>query len=475
MGSHHVDTLARSFYGPAFNAYLGLFRRSLPLSHLEKADVIFCIGLDTRHSRSVVGVEIRRAIKSGAQLITFHPRDHNLTLMASLWLQPKLGEEEQWLSFLARMTKKKGSAISPRGLAARGPGSDLADAARLLTRAKSAVILMGSEFWPYDRGSEMLQLVAQLADNIGAGILPLPSDGNLLGSLMMGAYPELLPGGRSTDEDRDLSDLGRLWGAELNGLPSRWDAKRLSANSRLTVLYLVGERLPQCHQLADYVIYQNIYPPNSICRAGLVLPAAAFTEVDGTIINGEGRLLRLRRGAPLPGQAKPDWEIFCHIAAGMHRKGFNFSSARGIEREIARVVDGFGQMISTNRAIKPMELAVAMSTASPQYPAGRKKRSSELLLSASPLEHTYRGQPVTSWVDGARRLFPETIVTIHPRDAQRIDIHTGDEVVISWGRSRQVQRARLTEDQPLGSLHVAGPLGLLLDGNPQRVRISKKR
>jgi len=62
MGSHDIDTSSRTFYAASLNAYLNLTQMAVTLSDLRKASVILCLGLDTRFSRSVVGVELRKAI-----------------------------------------------------------------------------------------------------------------------------------------------------------------------------------------------------------------------------------------------------------------------------------------------------------------------------------------------------------------------------------------------------------------------------
>jgi NADH-quinone oxidoreductase subunit G len=43
--------------------------------------------------------------------------------------------------------------------------------------------------------------------------------------------------------------------------------------------------------------------------ATVVLPAFAFAEKRGSMINGDGRLQRLNRAVRAPGQARDDWEI----------------------------------------------------------------------------------------------------------------------------------------------------------------------
>jgi predicted molibdopterin-dependent oxidoreductase YjgC len=107
MESNHIDTSARAFYGDTFTAYLNLFRRSVPISEIGRCATIMCIGLDTRYGRSVVSVQLRKALQNGAKIITINHQDHNLTLTAEQWVQPKPGNESQIIQELLKNIKNK--------------------------------------------------------------------------------------------------------------------------------------------------------------------------------------------------------------------------------------------------------------------------------------------------------------------------------------------------------------------------------
>ena len=79
-----------------------------PLSEVQNASVILCVGLDTRFGRSTVGVELRKAIKKGAKLVTINSRDHNLAIIADKWLKPGLGAELDFLNSLVDFTSTEG-------------------------------------------------------------------------------------------------------------------------------------------------------------------------------------------------------------------------------------------------------------------------------------------------------------------------------------------------------------------------------
>jgi predicted molibdopterin-dependent oxidoreductase YjgC len=218
-----------------------------------------------------------------------------------------------------------------------------------------------------------------------------------------------------------------------------------------------------------------MYPPDSLNQADLVLPSAAFGEADGTFISGEGRVQRARKALDPPGEALPDWRILCGIAKKMEAKGFEFRIARGIYREISRCAEGLGSFDRPHR--KPVALLGQVKLTTPKRrSSGRRhpERRPPFILHASPMEHTYRGFPLTALVQGARQLFPHGTVDIHPKDAEKVGIAQGDEVVVSCDGFERTWRARIVSQQPPGTVHATLNPGEFSGPNPHPVRVKKK-
>ena len=477
LGSHNIDTTARAFYGSGFNAYLNLMKMCVPLSNIRKASVILCIGLDARFGRSVVGVELRKAISRGAKVISTNPRHHSLSVIADKWIQPISGTEANLLRSLVNLTeRKKKGASQPKSKGKRRNLSDeLTTVAKMLKEASDPVILVGSEFLQYDESPQILEAIEKLAQNVGAGVLPLPAQNNLYGSILMGTYPELLPGGFSSTNKKRVDDLRKRWGANLPNFSSGWNAEMLSSGRKVKVLYLIGEVPSSYKSPCDFLIFQNIYPPDLLYEADLVLPSTAFTEVDGTFINGEGRIQRVRKAVDPLGEALPDWEILCRIAQKMGKTGFDFSNVSEIHEEISHMVKGFGDFDNTERKAGPLICEGKLSI--PQTKSSEIKKASKkfpFLLNTSIVEHTYKGFPLSIWVEGARKLFTEGMVDINLKDAKKVGISQGDEVVVTSANFEKTWPARILSEQAQGTLHVTLRQGESVGPNPHPVRIRKK-
>jgi len=478
LGSHNIDTTARAFYGSGFNAYLNLMRRCVPLSDLPKASVILCIGLDTRFGRSVVGVELRKATGRGAKIITINPRHHSLSVIADKWIRPVPGSELGFLHFLVQLTEKKKTGTArpkPKGKS-ESLGDEADTVAKMLKGASAPVILVGPEFLQYDESFQILEAIQKLAQNVGAGVLPLPAQNNLFGSILMGTYPELLPGGFSSANKERVDNLRKRWGKEIPNFSSRWNPEILPSGKKMKVLYLTGEVSTNSRPPCDFLIFQNIYPPDPLYKADLVLPSAAFTELDGTLINGEGRIGRVKKAVDPPGEALPDWEILCRIAQKMEKTGFDFSNVGEIHEEISSLVKGFGDFGGSKRKVGSLVCEGELNISKAKSPRIKKtNKKFPFLLNASVVEHTYRGFALSTWVEGARKLFTEGLVDINSEDARKAKISQGDEVVVTSANFEKIWPARITSEQAQGTLHVTLRPGEYIGPNLHPVRIRKKR
>jgi formate dehydrogenase alpha subunit len=474
MGSNNIDTPARVFYGAGFNSYLNLMKRAVPLSCLQKASVILCIGLDTRFGRSVAGVGLRQAINRGAKIITIHPRYHNLALIAEKWLQPVPGTEIEHLSLLVSLTEKKTGSLPFRAKGKKKDLDELSRISKLLKEALAPVILIGSEFLQSDNSPQMFEMVGKLAKNIGAGIIPLPAQNNLFGSILMGSYPELIPGGFSSRNKEKMSELKEKWGTEFPYFSFGWDKEKFSSDKK-KVIYLIGEAPVSFNPSPDFLIFQNIYPPDPSFKADLVLPATAFTEMEGTFIDGEGRIQWVRKGVDPPGEALPDWEILCRLAQKMGNSGFDFSKVKEIQEEISSWIKGFRDFERSNRQAVPLTCEGELTLS--KYTSKEKKKKDQrfpFLLSISLVEHTYRGFSLTTRVEGFRKLLGEETLYLNPEDAKQAGISEGDEVLVTSANFEAVWPVRISNQQPPGTMHITLHQIESIGPNPHPVRIRKK-
>lgn len=424
IGSNNIDTSARRYYGAGFVDYLKLFSIGGTLADLRRASVIVAVGLDTRYGRSVMGVELRQALHRGALIVTIHPRRHNLSVIADVWLKPSSEAVLNSLEDLTALIDKPGARVTTEAK------EGLDQAASIIREAESTMILVGSEFTHNSNSGRIYAAIGKLAKTAGARILPLPAAGNLVGSIRMGACAELSPGGGPNNKEATWSSL----------IPP-------SAGKKLDVLYLIGEDPASYREMADYIISQNSYPAENAQAADLVFPAAAFTEADGTMVNQEGRLLGIHKCVDPPGNALPDWQILSRLAARMGKAGFDYATVEDVRAEIGSVVKGFGDGRIEPLPLAPMATARETRTVTP---VGNGTLTLRMALD----EHLFRGYPLSRWVGGLRIIQPMEALYINPADAARVGIADRETVVVTADGFERVWPAVIDETQPSGEIRV---------------------
>lgn len=427
VGSNHIDTAARRHYGPGFGDYVNLFSVGGTLDDLRQASVIVAVGLDARYGRSVIGVELRQAMRRGTLIVTIHPRRHSLSVIADVWLKPS-SPVSKLLKDLAALVAKPGAAVT-----VSEDKDKLDQAASILREAGATVILVGSEFTHDIASGDIYRAIDNLAKTTHARILPLPAAGNLVGSIRMGAYPELSPGG-----------------GPGTGTPLPWNGLAPdTAGKKLDVLYLIGEDPTPYRDMAEFVISQNSYPAVNPVVADLIFPAAAFTEVDGTMINQEGRLLSIHRCVDPPGNALPDWQILSRLAACMGKGGFDYATVEDVQAEIGSVVPGFG-----DGRVEPLPtVTLAGVNIDGESRGGNGDRLPTVTMILD--EHLFRGYPLSRWVGGLRVIQPVDALYVNPADADRLGLVDGENVVASADGFERVWPVIIDNEQPSGHARVA--------------------
>jgi len=138
--------------------------------------------------------------------------------------------------------------------------------------------------------------------------------------LYLGAEPD----GEGDDLLRAADPNPNRRGAEACGRGKARSSSQLAADldaGELEVLYVVGDAAslsPEAVSRAaslPLLVVQAAHPGALADKAGVLLPAAMWAEVDGTMINAKGEVQRLRAAVLPPGFARPHWQILAQAAS----------------------------------------------------------------------------------------------------------------------------------------------------------------
>jgi predicted molibdopterin-dependent oxidoreductase YjgC len=300
---------------------------------------------------------------------------------------------------------------------------------------------------------QLAEAVAAFARDVTgtARILPLHSRANTYGALDMGVAPDLLPGrvaaehpGKTTREIMEGLSSGELRGVLLVGA----DPMRDMPDPRTAEEGLYA---------AEYVVAIDLFANDSNIHADVILPAAGFTEKEGTVTNVEGRVQKVNRMSPAPGSARADWSIFDDLSSYMDRP-LGLGSEETIAKEISETVPlytgvthDYLEWEARDGVVVPIEGSQPFDHI-PVVLAGPTAPGAQFVL------HQAR----TMYDDGVRlrhspslrRLAPGAIAHLNPADAPGLGVTHGAAVTLTTSQGEGLFRAVLDPETPPGVLYV---------------------
>ena len=466
LASTGLDSTARSYLPGGPVLWSRLFSLPISIKAVAEADALIVAGLDSRFSFSVVGVQVRRALRRGARLVTVDARESNLARMAHDWLRPSAGREAEALTLLLRALAHTGrQPAASEGVKPEHSVSERSttEAARRIEGADALAVVVGPRVFDCPGAESLAAELETLAARKGVTIVPLVLGANTRGALELGAFASILPGpDTATDRGLTLADV--------------------RAGQRPKVLYLVGETPFTTRPECDYLIAQDMYEPPFEVDA--FLPAASYAEADGTLTNIEGRVQALRRVEDLPpgavnGFALPDWKIFSDLAGRLGRCDLEYEDAGAVRAAIHREVPGFPA--EPDRAPRRMTPMAADAQTAADALGGRGR----FVLVQEHAGFRHRGIDLAGVVEGLGELHLEEGLRMNPDDIARLGVEPGGPVTVSLGGLDMVLDAQADPDCPPGALYVsrAEALGALagrgvleplahLPAAPLRVRVA---
>ncbi len=381
LGNHNVDCCARVCHTPtaaAMKLMFGAGAATNSYDDIERAETIFVCGANPTENHPVIGARVKQAVRRGAKLIVIDPRRTELAAIADVHLavQPggnipllnaiahvivqeklfdhdfvaqRVDEFDAFCDFAAHWSPEYASPLC--GVAA----DSIRAAARLYATNGPAYLMHGLGMTEHVQGTEAVMSLCNLAlltGNIGkpgSGVNPLRGQNNVQGAAHMGADPGILTGAVAIEKAR--ASFEKIWGVTLPKEPGLHLLQMMdeATAGRLKMLWCIGYDVLLTNANAsatrnaleklELLVVSDLFLSETAREfAHVVLPAASGFEKEGTYMNAERRIQRVRRIVIPPGDAKSDGEALCDVASalgfGAH---FNFDSAESIWDEIRTV------------------------------------------------------------------------------------------------------------------------------------------
>jgi NADH-quinone oxidoreductase subunit G len=423
VGSGHVDAQLGDGMEPHLAAAI---TPRATINDLDAASAILVWGPDLKESLPVLYLRVRKAVRNGARLVVVHPTGTGLDDVATHSLTYRAGTGSD---ILRKLSAGDGEYADAREAFGTGP----------------VVALVGRTSLAED--PNLTEAVAAFARSLpDAKILPILERANVFGALDMGLSPTLLPGRVSAGSHDGVAALEHAWGP----LPEHtaYDTERILValkHGEAAALMLVGadpaRDFPnpvlavEALEAADFIVAIDAFVTDSSIHADVILPAAVWGEVDGTVTNVEGRVQRVRRSLVPPGQVRSVHDMLDDLA---DRMGVELGAANldVVSKEIADVAPAYAGITMDYLTFEAGPEGVVVPHGDAAQPLGYIPVEVSVPVVTGEFTMHCPGSLYDDgvWVRNAasiRSLVRDPAVRLHPSDAARRAIAEGDTVVVS--------------------------------------------
>jgi predicted molibdopterin-dependent oxidoreductase YjgC len=487
------------------------------IQDFETTDCLFVIGNNIIETHPITATYVKRGKAKGQKIIVVDPRWTPLVKYADIWLQPRLATDVALLNGMVHIIIKNDwvdkEFIKNRvedGFNAFEELKTLTDkytpeytekitgiphqkieaAAKMYATAPTAMIATGMGMSQQTVGTNnvfSLINMCLITGQIGkerCGVNPPRGQNNVQGATDVGASPINYPGYIPIANDENRRRVAGIWNVPYESLnPNKGlttiEIMDAAYDGKIKALYVMGENPVitdpnQNHTIAalenlDFLVVQDIFETETSYYADVILPAASLFEKDGTVVNSDRRVLRLRKVIDAPGDARSDWQITTEIANRMGISIGKYENAEQIWEEIRQAApilagisykriehqgiqwpcyteDDPGQATlflekfntpSGKAKIIPVDYAPQSEIASEEFP---------IVMNSGRMLYHYHSSTLSRKSEILNAYADKSYVIMNPNDAERLGILDGDEVFVISPRGSLITTAMVRDE-----------------------------
>ncbi|MFT3682077.1 MAG: molybdopterin-dependent oxidoreductase [Ferruginibacter sp.] len=548
IGSNNIDTNSRLCMSSAVVAYkMSLGEDSVPVCYddIEMADVIFVAGANPAWCHPILWrrVEAAKEKNPNLKIIVSDPRKTQTCALANVHLQLNPGTDITLHHAIGRVLIENGDidldfikdhsegfdkyhrivferTITEAAIICGVDEKDIRLAASYIGKAKGFITMwtmgLNQSVIGVNKNLSLinLNLITGHIGKPGSGPFSLTGQPNAMGGREVGGLSNLLPAHRdllNAAHRKEVEEYWQLPAGAISSKPGLTATEMFEAlnDGRLKAIWILCTNplvsLPDVRMAeeglkkAKFVVVQEISSkPETLRYADVVLPAASWTEKEGTMTNAERRISYLSKVADAPGEALPDAEIICRFAKKMGYGGFDFKSFSEIYTEHAGLTKG------TSIDISDLDYAILNKKRSVQWPYTKEvngfgaKRLFEnkkfhtatqkavihsfpdenlserlspdlpLILTTGRIRDQWHSMSKTGKVNKLKQHITEAFLEIHPDDAAQRNIRENDLVEIFNDRGEVRVKAKFSTDIKNGVVFLPMHWGKVLNSDLNR-------
>ncbi|MDX1587721.1 MAG: molybdopterin-dependent oxidoreductase [Oleiphilaceae bacterium] len=543
LGTPHLDTNSRLCMSSAVAGYKRAFGAdAVPgcYEDIDHADLLVIAGANPAWNHPILYQRMKRARDSdpGRRVVVLDPRRNASCELADLHLPLRPGSDAiLWNGLLVDLARREGldedyirahcSGFDQALAAARTSAPDTAAVARDCGLDESDVRRFYDWFREtprtlsfYSQGINQsssgtdkcnaiinCHLATGRVGRPGASPFSITGQPNAMGGREVGGLANQLAAHRDYDSPGAVAELQAFWRAPAMASGPGYKAVDLFEavyRGEIRALWIMATNplvsMPDANRVREalrrcplVIVSDCVEDTDTLALADIVLPAAGWSEKDGTVTNSERCISRQRALLPATGEARPDWWIVSRVARAMgHKAGFDYKGPAAIFREHAALSahNNHGQRVFDIGALATLTDEQYQQLGPVQWPLpaggggiGRQRLFGDgrfvtgdgrgRLLPVQPrgpqqslsLDYPLRlnsGRLRDQWhtmtrTGRAPRLLQhrsEPFIAIHPQDLERLELSDGTLAWAHNGRGRFLGRLTATEDQRVGELFV---------------------
>ncbi|MHC1702388.1 MAG: formate dehydrogenase subunit alpha [Tenuifilaceae bacterium] len=388
FGTNNIDYCTRLCHASTVTAMLksiGDGAGSNPIEDFETTDCLLIIGNNIVETHPITATYVKSGSVKGQKIIVIDPKWTPIVRYAKVWLQPKLGTdvallngiihviiENEWFddTFIANRVeggkeafnqlKQLAQKYSPQYVESITgvPSEKIIEAARIYATSATAMIATGMGMSQQVTGTNNvfcllnLMLITGQVGRERCGIDPPRGQNNVQGATDVGCHPFMYPGYIPISNDENRKKVADIWNyplADLSSKPGLTTVEIVKAAHEGVIkgLFIMGENpmmtdpnlnhTEEALQKLEFLVVQDIFHTETTKFADVILPASAWAEKNGTFVNSDRRVLRVRKAVTCPGEAREDWKIIHELASRMGKPMPQYKDESEIFDELARV------------------------------------------------------------------------------------------------------------------------------------------
>ncbi|HBS85122.1 MAG: formate dehydrogenase subunit alpha [Bacteroidetes bacterium GWF2_38_335] len=526
FGTNNMDYCTRLCHASTVTAMLrsiGDGAGSNSIEDFETTDCLFVTGNNIIETHPITATYVKRGAKKGMNIIVCDPRWTPLVKYAKIWLQPKLGTDVALLNGMMHIIIKEGwfnkefiEKRIDRGMEAFEelrklvkkynpkmvekitgvPAKKLYEASKMYALAPTAMIATGMGMSQQVTGTHnvfSLLNMCFITGQIGrerCGINPPRGQNNVQGATDVGVSPLNYPGYIPIGNEENRKKVAKIWKVPFEKLSGKAglttvEIMKAAHDGKIRGMFIMGEN-PMVtdpnlnHTIAsvkklEFLVVQDIFHTETTPYADVILPASSFAEKEGTFVNSDRRVLRVRKAVEMPGEAREDWKILLEISKRMGTEIGNYKNASEIFDEIAKVTPImagisykrlekgsiqwpcpdknhpgtstlFLEKFNTPNGkakLNPVDYAEQSEKASPEYP---------YILNSGRILYQYHSSTMSRKNKSLTAFANKSYVLIHPVDAEKNKLKNGDRVKLTNIRGVLETTVEITDGVAIGEL-----------------------